>query len=211
MKDPNPPISSMRIAFKEFIALLGFSAIITEIATLVERGNFVAADFFSYFTIQNNILAAVTLLLSALLTAAHRGSRLDVLRGAVTVYMLVVGIGFAVLLNQMEEGVALTAVPWDNVVLHYLMPLGMLVDYLVDRPRRRLFFAVSLTWLAYPIAYLAYTMVRGASTGWYPYPFLNPDTQGSAAVVGTVLGLLVLTIGLIWCVCALSPRRRVYR
>jgi hypothetical protein len=26
-------------------------------------------------------------------------------------------------------------------------------------------------WLIYPPCYLAYALARGATTGWYPYPF----------------------------------------
>jgi hypothetical protein len=34
--------------------------------------------------------------------------------------------------------------------------------------------------LAYPIAWLAYTFVRGAATGCYPYPFLDVNVVGYA-------------------------------
>lgn len=36
------------ISYKLFFALLGFSAIVTEIATAVERGTFNPANFFSF-------------------------------------------------------------------------------------------------------------------------------------------------------------------
>ncbi|MGA8046237.1 MAG: Pr6Pr family membrane protein, partial [Dermatophilaceae bacterium] len=74
-------------------------------------------------------------------------------------------------------GVDLTAVPWDNTVLHYIVPVAMLVDYLLDRPRRRLSFRASLLWLIYPLAYAGYSLIRGAIVDWYPYPFLDPGTN----------------------------------
>lgn len=198
----NPPTL---IAFKMLFGLLGFSAVVTEIATLVDRGTFVASNFFSYFTIQNNILTFATLILSAVAVAAGKNDRLDMLRAAVTTYILVVGIGFAVLLADIQD-VPLTAVPWDNTVLHYLMPLVMLLDYVIDPPRRRLPFRAGLVWLLYPVAYVAYSLVRGAAIDWYPYPFLNPATGGYAAVAVTVVGLLALTLALIWVVTRLSGR-----
>lgn len=60
------------IGYKLFFSLLGFGAIITEIATTVERGNFSPTNFFSYFTIETNILVTLTLLLSAIAIAAGK-------------------------------------------------------------------------------------------------------------------------------------------
>lgn len=195
------------IGYKLFFGLLGFSAIVTEIATIVERGRFNLINFFSYFTIESNILVFITLFFSAIAVAWGKNSKLDTLRSAVTLYILVVGIGFSFLLAGLEN-VALTAVPWDNVVLHYIMPIAMLVDFLVDRPKRMLSFTRSLYWLLFPIVYLAYSLTRGALTGWYPYPFLNPDTAGYGAIAFTVSCLLVLGLGLLWGICRLSGRVR---
>lgn len=184
------------ISYKTFFALLGFSAIITEIATIVERGRFNSLNFLSYFTIETNILVFVTLLLSALAVAAGKNGRLDVLRSAATVYILIVGIGFSLLLAGVD-GLTLTAVPWDNTVLHYIVPVAMLVDFLIDRPKRSLSFKKSLGWLLFPIAYVAYSLTRGMFTGWYPYPFLDPATKGYLAVALTVAGLFALGLVLI--------------
>lgn len=138
----------------------------------------------------------VTQLLSAVALAAGDRDRFTTLRAAATVYIFVVGIGFSLLLSNLQ-GVDLTAVPWDNTVLHYIVPVAMLVDYVLDRPRRRLSFRASLLWLLYPLAYAAYSLIRGAIVGWYPYGFLDPETNGAAAVAVTILGLIVLGVGLI--------------
>ncbi len=195
------------IGYKLFFSLLGFSAIVTEIATIVDRRRFNPANFFSFFTIESNVLAFVVLLLSAVAVAWGKNHKLDSLRGAVTVYMLIVGIGFSFLLAGLE-GVALTAVPLDNTVLHYIMPIAMLADFLIDRPTRKLVFRQSLNWLLFPITYLAYSLTRGALTGWYPYPFLNPDTSGYGAIALTASCLLVLGLALVWGVCKLSGKRK---
>lgn len=184
------------IGYRLFFSLLGLSAIVTEIVTIIERGRFNPVNFLSYFTIETNILVFVTLLLSAVALAAGKNGRLDILRSAVTVYILIVGIGFAVLLAG-TDGVKLTAVPWDNIVLHYIMPVAMLVDFLVDRPKSKLSFKKSLLWLLFPVVYVGYSLLRGPIVGWYPYPFLNPDVNGYGAVMITILGLLVLSLILI--------------
>lgn len=195
------------ISYKLFFALLGFSAIITEMAVTMERGTFKAENFFSYFTIETNILVVITLLMSAVAIAAGKSSKFDLLRTATTVYILVVGIGFSLLLSGMGD-VALTAVPWDNVVLHYIMPVAVLADFMTDRPRRRLGFKKALLWLLFPIAYAVYALVRGGLTGWYPYPFLNPDASGAESVVMTVVSLFVLGLALIWGVDKLSSNQK---
>ena len=191
------------ISYKLFFALLGFSAIITEMAITMERGTFRAENFFSYFTIETNILVVIMLLMSAVAIAAGKNGKLDLFRSATTVYILVVGIGFSALLSGLE-GVKLTAVPWDNVVLHYIIPVAVFADFMTDRPRRKLPFKKALLWLLFPIIYATYALVRGSLTGWYPYPFLNPDVSGAESVVTTVVGLLLLGLVLVWSINKLS-------
>jgi hypothetical protein len=38
-------------------------------------------------------------------------------------------------------------------------------------------------WLVYPLCYLAYALARGATTGWYPYPFLDAGKLGYLPVL----------------------------
>lgn len=186
------------VGFKVAFGLLGFSAIVTEIATLYAQGILQPANLFSYFTVQSNLLAVISLLGGAfLLYAGKKSARFDYFRGAVTLYMVVTGIVFALLLSGIE-GVQLTAVPWDNTVLHYLVPLAIVADWLIDRPTKRIPLRRALWWMVFPIAYLAYSLVRGPLVGWYPYPFLNPDNGGYGAVVLTsvaiALGGVVLVV-----------------
>lgn len=193
------------IGYKLFFGLLGFSAIVTEIATIVERGRFNPINFFSYFTIETNILVAVVLLLSAIATAWGKNVKLDTLRAASAVYILVVGLGFSLLLAGLEN-TEFTAVAWDNIVLHYLMPVVMLVDLVIDRPKRLASFRQRMWWLIFPVAYLSYSLTRGAITGWYPYPFLNPDPNGYGAVAFVVSGIVAMTLVLTWLIGKLSRR-----
>lgn len=195
------------ISYKLLFGLLGFAAVVTEIATLVERGTFNPVNFFSFFTIQNNILISLAFFLSALAIAAGKKSRaLDVFRTFTTVFIVVVGVGFALLLAGLE-GVVLTAVPWDNTVLHYIIPVAAGIDFLIDKPKTKLRFAPSLVWLIYPLAYLAYSMVRGAATGWYPYPFLNPASNSLVSITITIVGLILLGLVLIWGACWFTRRK----
>lgn len=191
------------ITYKIFFALLGLSALVTEIATLAERGRFNPINFFSFFTVESNVLVVVVLLLSAVAISLGKNERLDHIRAATTVFILIVGVGFSFLLKGLDPGV-LTAVPWTNTVLHYVIPAAVLVDYIIDRPQRKLGFVRSSLWLLFPILYGVYCFVRGSLTGWYPYPFLNPAINSYASIIITILGLAILGLGLVFVITKLS-------
>lgn len=191
--------------YRLFFGALGLSAIITEMVVLGGRGTFAPSNFFSFFTIQSNILASITLIAGAAALLTGKPALHVLWRGAVTLYMIVTGIIFAALLSGLDAGV-LTAVPWDNTVLHYIMPIAVFGDWLLDRPRQQLPFKRVSVWLAYPLAYLIYTLARGHFVGWYPYPFLNAAEKGYVSVGVVSLGVTVVVLGLAWIVSRLSRR-----
>jgi hypothetical protein len=182
------------------LAFLGFSAVVTEIATLVARGVFVPANFFSYFTIESNVLAVASLVLGALAAATRtRSTGLEVFRGAVALYMTTVALVFIVLLSNRPAN-ELTAVPWDNTVLHYLMPAAVLLDWVLSGRSAAVPYRRALLWLAVPAAYLVYSLVRGRVVGWYPYPFLDPATAGYAGVALTSAVVAAVLAAVTWVV-----------
>jgi hypothetical protein len=183
------------VGYKLFFALLGFSAIVTEIATLIAMGVFNPANFFSFFTIEANSIAVVVFLVSAFATyAGKKSARLDFVRGASTFFMIVTGIVFAVLLAGIENA-HLTAVPWDNTVLHYLVPIAVAIDWLMDPPAHRIKYRRALLWLVFPVIYLGYSLLRGPIVGWYPYPFLNPAHGGYGQIA--ITSLMIMAGGLL--------------
>jgi len=192
--------------YRLVFGLLGFSAVVTEVATLRERGRFAPFNFFSYFTVESNLFAIALLLLSAsaFAPALHRHSHpWAMLRGAATLYMVTTGIVFAVLLAGIE-GAEFTAVPWDNIVLHDLMPLAVAVDWVVDLPAHRLTFRHAAVWLVFPLAYVVYSLIRGHFVGWYPYPFLNPSAHGYSGVAGTSVALALVLAVFLWVLTRLT-------
>lgn len=91
-------------------------------------------NFFSYFTNLSNLFAAFVLLLSVFSRSPHSSS-LDLMRYISAVNMAVVGIVFVVLLRNVDLGALL---PWVNFVLHYVMPVAIVLDWLLQRPNSRL-------------------------------------------------------------------------
>lgn len=199
------------ILSKLVFGLLGFSAVVTEIAVLVERGAFSPVNFFSYFTVQSNIIAFTMLFTSAVALAKNSSSHgVAFLRGASTLYMVVTGVVFAVLLAGID-GATLTAVPWDNKVLHYIMPVVLLADWLVDKPAQPLRFKHALLWLFYPLVYVTYSLVRGIVVDWYPYPFLNPSTKGYAGVFVTSLGIALTGVLFVYLLTSLGRGQKLIK
>ncbi len=45
-----------------------------------------------------------------------------------------------------------------------------------------------------PVFWLVYTLIRGAFVDWYPYPFIDVNVHGYAAVLATSLGVTVLML-----------------
>lgn len=186
------------LAYKVGFGLLGFSAIITEIAVLIERKLFDFWNFFSFFTVESNIIAASALFVGAFALLIHERPRwVDALRGAAALYMLITGIVFSVLLSGLDPNI-LTAVRWDNTVLHYIMPAVLVIDWFIDPPKHRFVFSKAMYWLVYPISYVVYTLVRGVFVEWYPYPFLDPATNGYAGVFIVSVCITIIVTGLIW-------------
>ena len=196
---PAPVLLALRV----LVALLGLSAVVTEVVVLVGRGTLVPGNFLSFFTIQSNLLAGVTLLL---VVTRPGSSWLSWLRGLATLCMVVTGIVFSVLLSGLPADV-LTAVPWDNVVLHYLVPVWFALDWLLAPPTPPVPFRTALLWLLYPLAYVAYSLVRGPLVGWYPYPFLDPADGGYGAVAVVSVAIAVVVVALTWLLTWWGARR----
>jgi hypothetical protein len=193
------------VVVKIVAAFLGFSALVTEIATLAAQHRFAGGDFFSYFTVEANTLAVLSLVASGFVMVARvEIAWLDYLRGAVALYMTTTILIFIVLLSGYPSS-ELTAVPWDNTVLHYLMPIAIIVDWLVAGPVRAVAYRSALVWLAVPLAYLFYSLIRGHVVHWYPYPFMDPSHRGYLGVVITSVVIAVILAGITW-VIATVPR-----
>jgi hypothetical protein len=144
-------------------------------------------NFFSFFTNLSNLFAACIFLMGARGYAAPGCAKLfDELRLMAATNMMVVGIVFSVLLRGADLG---SLLPWVNWIVHYLMPIVVILDWIVAPPRRALGRREYLMTLVVPALYLAYVLIRGSVVGWYPYPFLNP------ANVGGYSGVVVYAAG----------------
>lgn len=179
------PLNVVRLAF----AAAAIVAMTYQFAATAESG-FQKANFFSFFTIQANLLAVATLCLLVIVRRAERTVLFDAMRSGVVLYMAITGIVFALLLSGLQEELQ-TTIPWVDFVVHKLMPVVLVVDWLLDRPRHRLPLWCAAAWLSFPLVWFVYTLVRGASVDWYPYPFVDVGELGYGGVLLRSVFLLV--------------------
>lgn len=142
---------------------------------------FQKTNFFSFFTIQSNVLAVAVLLLLVSVRGAERTPLFDAVRSGAVLYIAITGVVFAILLAGQQEELQ-TTIPWVDFVVHKLIPVVLVVDWILDPPRHRLPLRAAIAWLSFPFAYLVYTLGRGAYVDWYPYPFLDAAQLGYGGV-----------------------------
>jgi hypothetical protein len=161
-------------------------------------------DYFSYFTVLSNLFAASILLYGALRPAGERSRTVELLRGAAVVYMLTTGIVYLLLLS----GHAPTY-PWVNAILHYVMPVAVTLDWLLDPHLHLDPVRTIVLWMVFPALYIVYTLTRGAIVDWYPYLFVNPHRSGGYLLVaGDCLGVGIGIMALIVAATSAGNRRR---
>lgn len=152
--------------------------------------------YFSFFTILTNI--AAVLVHAALISPtgyawfpAFAGPRL---RAGVAVAMTLVFIVYTTVLARLwqPQGLFLLC----DVLLHYLTPLIFLLWWLIAGADGGTRWRDISWWMIYPLAYLAYALIRAPIAGEVPYPFLDAAKNGAAGVAIAALAVTALFVGL---------------
>ncbi|MGV8886428.1 MAG: Pr6Pr family membrane protein [Microbacteriaceae bacterium] len=173
------------------------TAIIATFLDTASRVTINPFNFFGYFTLQSNIIAAVVLLIAGAVGLSSRPQSrfLVIARAAATTYMIIVGIVYAILLAPLGAagGVPL---PWANLVLHVVVPIYVAVDWLLFADRPRLSFRSFWVVLVFPVVWVAVVLFRGAADGWFPYPFLDPSLgYGTILLYCCAIAAAVIVVG----------------
>jgi len=184
-------------AARILVGLLVVASIATQITDQLLNDAFVAREYFSYFTIQTSLMNVVVLIVAGVLAlrSPTDPELLTTVRVSIVAYAVVTGVVYAALLRGIVSD-GFVGIQWPNEVIHVVVPVYIALDFLLAPgspaiPWNRLLFAV-----VYPLAWVGFTLVRGAVTGWYPYPFLEPGgPAGVAGVALYVLGIAVFIVG----------------
>jgi hypothetical protein len=149
--------------------------------------------FVSYLTIWSNVLGAVTA--AALAIDPGRDGRIwRALRLDAVVLLAGGGVVHWFVLRPLLHlnGADLLA----DRLLHIVVPLLVVTGWLVSGPRGRAGWGDLGGFLVLPAVWLAYTLIRGAAAGWYPYPFVDAATHGYWRVTLNCVAIAVLLTGL---------------
>lgn len=146
-------------------------------------------NFFSFFTILLNLLAAAVLTAFGLGAPGRLGRWLTrpAVQGAAALYVAVGGFIYATVLAQLWEPQGWQFIA--DALLHYVMPVLYLLYWLVGAPKGSLRWGHAALWLILPAVYGLYTLARGPSSGFYPYPFVDAGKLGYAAVIRNMVGM----------------------
>lgn len=184
------------------------ASLITQLVLVIQGTNVLVEDgeeapstamrvvnFFSFFTVQSNILLGI----SAAILAANPhadGRAFRVLRVAGLIGIAVTGVVYVTLLRGVVdlEGLAMLT----NVGFHYLAPLLGVIGWVLFGPWPRLDLRIVVLSLIWPIAWLVYTLIRGAIVDWYPYPFIDVTELGYGRTLLNSVGIAVVLLGVGW-------------
>jgi hypothetical protein len=149
------------------------------------------SKFLSYFTVLTNILVAVTLTITLIATKSKIGTFLSKPRAqtAVAVYIGIVGLVYTLVLRAAwaPEGIAKLA----DATLHDIVPILYIVFWFIFVAKGTLEWRFAFGWLLYPIFFVVYTLVRGAVTNDYPYPFADVTQLGYPAALLNAFFMLI--------------------
>jgi hypothetical protein len=149
--------------------------------------------FFSYFTIQSNLLV-LAVALSLLRDPARDGRGWRVLQLDALLGIATTGVVFGTVLAGLLQ--LSGAAAWANAGLHYAAPAMAVLGWLLFGPRPRIDRRTLLPAMAWPAAWLAWTLLHGALTGWYPYPFLDAGKLGYPKALSAIGVVLLLALAL---------------
>uniref|UniRef100_A0AAU2JQN3 Pr6Pr family membrane protein n=1 Tax=Streptomyces sp. NBC_00049 TaxID=2903617 RepID=A0AAU2JQN3_9ACTN len=191
-----------------FRALIAAAAVV---GVLVECAYGSVPVVLSFFTVWTNILVAVVFTLSAVRAWQRRPDLDPLYRGGVLLFILITGLVFHLVLanpsspfNVVEELDKLSgAKAVANQLLHTVTPIGAVLDFLLLTAPRTLRPRHAAQWLAFPLAYVTFALIRGAllSPGTrtrYTYPFIDVAQYGYGRVAlnAVVLGIAFYALGL---------------
>ncbi|SMG28586.1 Pr6Pr family membrane protein [Agreia pratensis] len=187
------------------------ATIVIQINDRVVNNAFDPWEYFSYFTIETSLMNIVVFIVGGIL--ALRVSRdtelFTTVRMATLTYAIITAGVYNLLLRNVPYN-GFQGLSWPNEVIHVWIPILIVLDWLISPGRPALSWRTLRIVMIYPVAWLAYSLLRGAvSNGIYPYPFLDPATAGWGSAIAYIVALSIVLLGL--AALAIVYSRRVGR
>ncbi|TAK70290.1 MAG: hypothetical protein EPO13_04935 [Actinomycetota bacterium] len=191
-----PSSAGVRLLARVIFAVTGLISAVSLVVDGVQTARLYGAgrplqDYFSYFTVQSNIIVVVCCVV-LVADPARDGRIWRVIRLDSLLCIAVTGLVYVTVLrgDSHPQG----SFYWTNIGLHYVTPTLVVVGWLLVGPRPRISW-LTIPWaLIYPLLWLAYTLIRGAQLQWYPYPFIDVTAHGYGQVAVNCLAVTVLFV-----------------
>jgi len=202
------------VVIRVLLALSLFASVYWQVSDRMMHNLFRPTEYFSYFTITSCLLTAVVLTLSAIqLTRGQAETKLlSLTRLTTAVSMVIVGVIYNALLRGGAPDPRDVGYDWPvlpNEIIHTYVPMLIFIEWLFTRTTIALKINQAFWVLVYPLAWLAFSIIRGIITGWWPYWFIDPQygigTQLTWIVAISVM-FTVLAVGFIPAQRALAKR-----
>lgn len=184
--------------YLSILVLLSWFAIIFQFYLHINSGvaskSELLVRFFSYFTIDSNLLVALcsTSILCFPATSAGKFFTKPSVIAAISVYITVVALIYNTILRFLWvlQGWAMIL----NELLHVVVPVMFVIYWTFFVSKAQLKWSHLWFWLTYPFLYTIFVLVRGSFADFYPYPFLNVTKLGIEKVLLNCVAITLLFV-----------------
>lgn len=207
------PLGRRLVGVLRLVAGLGLFVVIgIQIGDRVGAGHFDPGEYFSYFTIQSSLINIVVFLVGGVMALRMKSDTVlyTMIRMSTVGFAVVTAGVFNLLLRNVPYVGPYEGLLWPNEIIHVWVPIFIVLDWLLSPGRPALPWRALGVAVIYPLAWLAYTLIRGAILDFYPYPFLNPATGGWGGVL-IYIGALTAFLVMIAAACIAYSRGRSRR
>ncbi len=179
-------------------ALIGWFAVVAQYVLMVENRTVSFSEttirFFSFFTILTNTLVAAYF---TFIVFANNKNYAPITKPgiltAITIYITMVGLVYQVVLRHVWQPKGLQLIV--DELLHSVIPVLVIFFWFLYEVTKPIKNSQVLKWASYPLLYLAFILIRGSFSGFYPYPFVDVTSLGiTKALINAAVLLLVFMV-----------------
>ena len=182
------------------IAILG--SIYWQVSDRLAHNVFRPEEYWAYFTIETSLLMGAMLAIGAWFAWFKDGEEprwFEVSRVSLAAAYIVVAVVYNTLLRGEPDDARDIAAGYvwpvaPNEVLHVWAPIVVAIELLLVNPKVRLKLVSALWAAAFPVLWLAGSIIRGNINHWWPYWFINPDLYGVGSMLMYIAGITVVLI-----------------
>ncbi|PZX61939.1 Pr6Pr family membrane protein [Hydrotalea sandarakina] len=179
-----------------FLALIVWFTVLTQYWLMIENRSASIGEttlrFFSFFTILTNSLVAIYFTLIVFKNKKGFFAIIDKpgTLTAITVYISIVGLIYQILLRHTWKPTGIQMIV--DELLHTFIPIMVIVYWYFYENKSLITYKQIPKWLAYPLIYLVYILIRGKISNFYPYYFVNAGNLGLPKVLINAVGIAAL-------------------